>query len=105
MALGGEQSEFNLNWYTALPQIEWAKRWNYEKRSIDVSLNLFRASRDHIIQLLRYAPDAWTRSVQFRNTDGAIEIVPVGFVIKMQSDHVNHHVNRILEIRKEMSKS
>lgn len=103
IALGNEQAEFTLQWYLALPQIEWAKRWNYENRSIDVSLALLRANRGHILQLLEYAPDGWTKSVQFRDSNGEIEVVPVGFVIQMQVDHVVHHVNRILAIRKEIS--
>jgi uncharacterized damage-inducible protein DinB len=103
IALGNEQAEFTLKWYLALPQTEWAKLWGYEKRSIDVSLALFRANRDHIIQLLEYAPDGWNNSVQFQEPDGKTEVVPVGFVIQMQADHVKHHIKRILEIRKEIS--
>lgn len=102
IALGNEQTEFTLQWYAALPQTEWAKRWNYNNRSINTSLALFRANRDHILQLLEYAPDGWSKSVQFRDSNGKVEVVPVGFVIKMQADHVVHHVKRILEIRKEI---
>ena len=101
--MGNEQAEFSLQWYLALPQIEWAKRWSYENRSIDASLALFRANRGHILQLLEYAPDGWTKSAQFRDSNGEIEVVPVGFVIQMQADHVEHHVKRILAIRKEIS--
>ncbi len=103
LALGNEQAEFTLQWYAALPQTEWAKRWNYEKRSIDLSLALLRANRDHIVQLLEYEPDGWDKSVRFRDTNGIIEIIPVGFVIQMQANHIEHHVKRILEIRKEFS--
>jgi hypothetical protein len=103
IALGNEQAEFTLQWYAALPQTEWAKRWNYENRSIDVSLALFKANREHILQLLEYAPNGWTKSVQFREPNGEIEVVPVGFVVQMQADHVIHHIKRIMEIRKEFS--
>ena len=103
IALGNEQTEFTLKWYLALPQTEWANRWSYEKRSIDESLTLFKAIRGHILQLLEYAPDGWTKSAQFRDSNGEIEVVPVGFVIQIQADHVVHHVNRILEISKEIS--
>ena len=103
MALGGEESEFTLDWYQAMPQTEWAKRWNYEKRSIDTSLIFLRGIRSHILQLLEYASDGWNKSVRFRNPTGEIEIVPVGFVIQMQADHVEHHVKRISEIRKEIT--
>ena len=103
IALGNEQAEFTLKWYLALPQTEWAKRWAYEKRSIDVSLVLFEANRGHIIQLLKYVPDGWNKSVRFHEPDGKIEVVPVGFVIQMQAEHVVHHVKRISAIRQEIS--
>ena len=103
IALGNEQAEFTRQWYAAIPQIEWAKRWNYKSRSIDESLNLFRANRDHILQLLEYASDGWSKTVQFLEPNGEVQAVPVGFVIKMQADHVDHHVKQILEIRKEIS--
>lgn len=103
IALGNEQAEFTLKWYLALPQTEWAKLWAYDKRSIDVSLTLFKANRDHIIQLLEYAPDGWNNSARFQEPDGKIEVVPVGYVIQMQADHVVHHVKRISAIRQEIS--
>lgn len=103
IALGNEQAEFSLQWYLAFPQIEWGKRWSYEKRSIDVSLELFRVNRDHILQLLEYSPDGWTNSAQFRDSNGEIELLPVGFVIQMQANHVVHHVKRITAIREEIS--
>jgi uncharacterized damage-inducible protein DinB len=103
IALGNEQAEFTLKWYLALPQTEWAKRWSYVNRSIRESLALLKANREHILQLLEYAPDGWTKSVQYRDPKGEIEVVPVGGVIKMQADHVVHHVKRILAIRQEIS--
>ena len=105
MALGNEQAEFTLQWYLALPQTEWANRWNYEKRSIDKSLTLLRAIRDHILQLLEYVPDGWTKSAKFRDSDGEIKVMPVGFVIQMQANHVVHHVKKITAIREEISNS
>lgn len=103
MALGNENAEFTLAWYLAFPQTEWAKRWSYENRSIEISLSLFRANRNHILQLLEHVYDGWKKSIKYRNPNGEIEVVPVGFVVKMQADHVAHHVKRISEIRKEIS--
>ena len=105
IALGNEQAEFTLQWYSAFPQTEWTKKWNYEKRSIDVSLALFRANRDHILQLLEYVPDSWNKSVQFQDSTGEVDVIPVGFVIQMQADHVEHHVKQITAIREEISKT
>lgn len=103
-ALGNEDAEFSLAWYLAFPQTEWAKKWNYENRSIDTSLALFRANRKHLLQLLEYAQDGWNKSIRYREPDGKIEVVPVEFVINMQAEHLVHHVKRISAIRKEISK-
>jgi uncharacterized damage-inducible protein DinB len=94
-ALGNDKSEFSLDWYRALPQNTWANRWAYAKRPIEVSLALLKATRDHVIQLLEHVPDGWNRTVEFREPNGEIEIVPVGFVIEMQANHVLHHLRQI----------
>ena len=101
-ALGHDQSEFSLDWYRAFAQDRWADRWAYADRSIDVSLAMLKAIRDHVIQLIENIPDAWDKSVGLREPNGGMEIVPVGFVIEMQADHVEHHVKRILSIRGEL---
>lgn len=102
-ALGNEQAEFTLPWYWALPQDVWADRWAYAHRSLDTSLTLFKANRDHVIHLLTQIPDGWHRSVIFRKSDGQTERLPVSAVVEMQADHVAHHVDRILAIRRESS--
>jgi hypothetical protein len=103
IALGNEQAKFTLDWYRMLSQKEWGKRWAYVKRSIDISLTLLKANRDHILQLLEHVPDGWNRSIGFQNSDGTIERLPVGTVIEMQADHVEHHINRIYAIQKEIN--
>jgi hypothetical protein len=100
VALGNEQAEFTLGWYWALPQEVWANRWAYAHRSLNVSLALLKANRSHVLQLLESVPDGWYRSVGFRKSNGEIERLPVGAVVEMQADHVVHHVNRILAIRR-----
>ena len=94
-ALGNDQSEFSLDWYHAFPQDTWADRWAYAQRSIEVSLALFKAMREHVNQLLEQVPDGWNRAVRFREPNGETEIIPVGFIIEMQADHVAHHVQQI----------
>ena len=102
MAMGNEQAEFALAWYWALPQDIWTGHWAYKERSVDVSMALLRANRAHVLQLLEHAPEAWSRSVSFRKSDGTIERVPVGFVVEMQADHLLRHVMRIRSLRQEM---
>jgi uncharacterized damage-inducible protein DinB len=101
-ALGTEQAEFSLDWYRAQPQEAWAEKWAYANRSLDVSLNLLRAIRNHVEQLLEQVPDGWHRSVGFRTPDGEIERLTVRAIVRMQADHVEHHVKRIRAIRSEV---
>lgn len=101
VALGNEQAEFTLTWYWALAQKDWADRWAYGCRSLEPSLALLKASRVHVQQLLDQIPDGWSRSVGVRNRKGEVERITVGFIVEMQADHLQHHVNRILAIRKE----
>ena len=98
-ALGNEDGEFTLGWYRAQSQDVWADRWRYSARSVDVSLALFRATRDHIVQLLEHVPDAWQRSIRVRTPDGQTERVTVGTVIQMQADHAVHHIGQIVAVR------
>ena len=103
VALGNEQAEFSFNWYRTQPQEVWAEKWAYANRSLDVSLALLRAIRNHIDQLLRQVPDAWHRSLAFRKPDGEIKRLPVGAIVEMQADHVEHHLKRIRAIRSEIA--
>ena len=102
MAIGADQSEFDLGWYRAMPQQAWSERWAYGSRSLDSSLTLLSAIRAHVLQLLENVPEAWNREVLVRNRDGKIERIPVGFVIQMQADHLYHHVRRIRVILEEV---
>ena len=97
-ALANDKSEFSLEWYRAMPQIAWADRWEYAKRSVDVSLEFLKASRKQLLQLLEYVPDGWNKSVRFIEANAKTEIITVGFIIKMQADHIEHHVKQIKSI-------
>jgi uncharacterized damage-inducible protein DinB len=98
MAIGNEQAEFSLGWYSSQTQDTWADRWAYSQRSIGASLSLLKAIREHVLQLQASVPEAWNRAVVVHSPKGEIEKVPVGFVIQMQADHLLHHVERIRAI-------
>jgi uncharacterized damage-inducible protein DinB len=100
-ALGNTPGEFSLAWYWAQPQDVWADRWAYARRSLDVSLALLKTSRVHVWQLLEAVPDAWSRSVSLRKPDGDTVRLSVGEVVKINADHVAHHIERIAAIRRE----
>lgn len=102
MALGNDQAEFSLKWYLDFTQVEWSKKWNYESRPIDVSLNFLKATREHIVQLIEHSSGSWNKAVKLLDPNEKIETIPIGFIIKMQTDHLLHHVKRIKEIRQEI---
>lgn len=101
VALGNERAEFSLDWYRTQPQEVWAEKWAYASRSLDVSLALIRAGRNHVDQLLGQVPGGWHRSVGFRRPNAEIERLPVGAIVEMQADHLEHHVKQIRAIRSE----
>ncbi len=101
MALGNEEAEFHLDWYGTIPQTSWASRWAYAHRSVSTSLDLLRATRKHILELLAQIPDGCERAVGIREPNGQVTRVTVGFIVEMQANHVFHHIDRILAIRRE----
>ena len=101
MAIGNEQAEFSLGWYSSQTQDTWGDRWAYKQRSIGASLSLLKAIREHVLQLLTSVPEAWDRVVVVRTQQEKIEKVTVGFVIQMQADHLFHHLERIRAILRE----
>ncbi len=103
-ALGESPEAFSLRWYAALPQRVWSERWAYAQRPLEPSLALFRANRAHILQLLAHVPGGWDRAIGFRNSRGEVEPTPVSEVIQDQGDHVFHHVDRILALRRELGR-
>ena len=103
MALGNEQATFSLEWYQGQPQEAWADSWAYERRSTDESLALLRANRHHVNQLLSLVPEGWQRSVSWQKFNGDIERMPIGAVIEMQADHLEHHVRQIAHIRSSLA--
>lgn len=101
MAIGNEQAEFSLGWYTLQTQDAWADQWAYHRRSIGESLSLLKAIRAHLLQLLESIPDAWDRVIVVRAQKEKTEKVTIGFVFQMQADHVFHHLERIKIILQE----
>jgi hypothetical protein len=101
IALGNEEAEFHLDWYWAIPQTTWASSWAYASRSVSPSLELLRATRTHVLELLAHRADAWERSVAIREPNGQVTRLSVGSVVEMQANHLLHHVDRILAIHRE----
>ena len=99
-AMGNQESVFHLEWYWRQTQEEWVESWNYSQRPIAPSLHLFRASREHLRDLVERIPSAWERSLIIRWSDGNEERSTVGNVLAMQANHALAHIERIHLIRR-----
>lgn len=99
-ALGNGQGVFNLMWYWEIPQDLWVQKWNYADREIKPSLVLFRANRQHVVQLIERIPDACERSICIQWLNGQKEQCSVGSTLRMQAGHTIGHIGDILAIRR-----
>ena len=98
MALG-TQTGFSLQWYWAKSQDEWAEVWRYAERDVEPSWNLFRANRNHIVQLVERVPNAWGCRMKIQMSDGSERSFTVGEIIAMQARHALGHIADIRAIR------
>lgn len=99
LALGGAGEGFDLRWYWAKPQVEWAEVWNYAVREIEPSLALLEANRQHVVRWIWGLSDSLARSTSCTWTDGSKRVVSVGEVVHSQGNHVVGHCEDIRRIR------
>ena len=98
-AVGQPNGTFDLSWYQQVPEQEyWSQAWGYADRAIAPSLALFRASRAHIVQILRLIPGSLDRQLTICKLDGSEKRVSVQDVVEMQTRHVVGHIADIQKI-------
>jgi hypothetical protein len=98
-ALGQPRRNLSLRWYWDVPQVTWAETWGYADRAIAPSIDMLRASRLHMSQLLSRIPGAADRDARFGRPGGDEHVLTVRDLVVMQTSHVIHHAEDILEIR------
>lgn len=94
-AIGNPDGVFTLQWYWDVPQTTWAKKWHYADREVQPSLDLFRANRQHIAQLLGAVPEAWNRTITIRWVGHEDEPASVAEMIGSQARHALGHIKEI----------
>jgi hypothetical protein len=99
-ALGNSEGLFGLQWYWDRPQTDWAEKWGYANRSIEPSLALFRANRQHSVELVQQTPNAWEKSIRLKWPQREEERITIRDVLEMQVRHVVGHVDDIQMIRR-----
>jgi hypothetical protein len=98
-ALGNSDALFSLQWYTVKSQMEWSASWAYPCRGLASSLELYRANRRHIVDVLEHIPGALEKSVRF-DRPGREEIrITVFDVVELHVRHLTEHIESINAIR------
>jgi hypothetical protein len=97
-ALGNCGCLFDASWY--IIDNKWAEPLLYATRPIDSAVELYRAIRHQILELLEWVPGAWEKYILFHwaNPDQTNKWT-VGDIVSWQSRHVMIHVEQILETR------
>lgn len=94
-AVGNPAGIFTLQWYWEVPQTTWAEKWHYADRAVQPSLDLFRANRQHIAQLLETAPEAWDFAITIRWAGHEDEPASVAEMVGSQARHAFEHIKEI----------
>lgn len=99
-ALGNTEGLFSLQWYWDRPQTELAVNWKYANRPIESSLELLRANRHHMVELIQQTPNAWEISIRIKPPQREEERITIGYVLEMQTRHMIGHICDIQAIRR-----
>jgi len=97
-ALGGLGGVYRMNWYFQLTQIEWGKRWGYDKREIGSALALFKANREHTCGILSGvdAPWEYKLTITWPGQDPIEYSIPE--IMEIQIHHLDEHLAEIQTI-------
>lgn len=103
-ALGGLGGVYRMNWYFQLTQIEWGKRWGFDKRDIGPALALFKANREHTCGILSGVDTPWEfkLSITWPGRDPIEYSIPE--IMEIQIHHLDEHLAEIQAILDNASK-
>jgi uncharacterized damage-inducible protein DinB len=74
----------------------WADTLDFHRREVAPALDLIRAHRRYLAQLLKHFPDTWDRSVRLANAEGKIiREMSVREMVEMLAEHMLEHVKQI----------
>ena len=79
--------------------MEWSENWRYASRGIESSLELLRANRRHIVELIRHIPGACDKSIRLQRPNKLEVRITVVDVLEIHTQHMVEHVENIQAIR------
>jgi hypothetical protein len=99
--VGRDGIEFPIQWYFGLPQEEWARSWAYDRRPVEPTLALFRASTRSLVELLKAMdPAAWEHTGRVTWPDDPAETrLSVRDILLIHLRHMDQHTADIRAIR------
>ncbi len=99
--VGRNGIEFPISWYFGLPQMEWARQWAYESRSLEPTLSLFHESTRNLVEFLQnISPNAWEHYGCVTWPDAKEETrLTVRDIVMMHIEHTDQHATDIRAIR------
>lgn len=97
-ALGNPGCTVDMRWY--IVDNKCAEPLDYAHRPIKDAVELFKAIRRHLIELVNNLPGAWERSLStiWGNAPDGITC-SIGDIIGFQSDHLERHIEQIRDTR------
>lgn len=97
-ALGNPGCTFDFSWY--ILDNKWAGPLDYATRPVGEAVELLRATRLNIAELLEHLPDVWEKNITLTHRDLEEERrYTVEEMIEWQVRHALLHVDQILETR------
>ena len=98
-ALGNPGCTFDISWY--IPDNKCAEPLDYATRPIADAVELFKAVRRHVVQMITHLPGAWDRNIVIRRDVDIPEgkEFTIGAIIGFQVIHLARHLQQIREAR------
>lgn len=98
-ALGNPGCTFDFSWY--ILDNKWGVPLKYESRPITEDISIFKAARGQVVELINHVDQPWEKNMILVHKDvkEEQEYLVTG-MINWQIQHLQMHVDQILETRK-----
>jgi len=100
VALGNPGSTYDQTWYKT--DNSWVQALEYQQRSIDLALALFKANHQSLVELLKILPASLEQHIILRwEKDPSGSKITVKQLLLSRIQHGRNHIAQILETRRQ----